>query len=192
MMYTAGRISDIFLMFLQGLMVGITINLQTTQVVTRVQLSLIFITADQMLSHGFNAVCLTTFEPSPLNRTIKQGFVGKVGQPNATNTYASTDHTLKKAYQLNGSNEVLKWTFTGPASGNPLGLVNAGTASSKTYYVANTLSRKKTKDENGNEVIQYEDMEGHVVLKRVQAIAGTPTIDDTNYASTYYIYNDLG
>jgi len=35
-------------------------------------------------------------------------------------------------------------------------------------------------------------MEGHVVLKRVQAIAGTPTIDDTNYASTYYIYNDLG
>jgi len=103
---------------------------------------------------------VTTFEPSPLNRTIKQGFVGKVGQPNATNTYASTDHTLKKAYQLNGSNEVLKWTFTGPASGNPLGLVNAGTASSKTYYVANTLSRKKTKDENGNEVIQYETWKG--------------------------------
>src|SRR5690606_29166809 len=45
-------------------------------------------------------------------------------------------------------------------------------------------------------VIEYKDKQGRVVLKRVQAVEGTPTVppplNDTNYASTYYVYDDFG
>jgi RHS repeat-associated protein len=134
----------------------------------------------------------TIFEASPVNRVIKQGAPGNAWQPDGTWTYASTDATIKRAYQLNVANEVLKWTWSGSASYSPLGLIDAGTASSKIYYPANTLPRNKSKDEHGNEVIEYTDKDGHVVLKRVQAVGGTSAVDDNNYASTYYIYSDAG
>jgi hypothetical protein len=134
----------------------------------------------------------SVLESSSLNRVLEQGAPGAAYQPDATNSYASTDRTVKKDYLFNGSNEVLKWTFTAPTGTYPLGLVNAGTAAAPVYYAANQLTKTKTKDEQYNEVIEYTDKLGKTVLKRVQAVTGTPTINDTNYASTYYIYDDFG
>ncbi|HEY8935487.1 MAG TPA: DUF6443 domain-containing protein, partial [Cyclobacteriaceae bacterium] len=132
------------------------------------------------------------FEASPLNRVVKQGAPGDVWQPDDIKTYTSVDHTIKKAYGHNIANDVLLWTSVASTTTYPLGLIAAGTSSSTNYYTANQLHISKTKDEHGNEIIEYTDKNGHIILKRVQIIGGTTIINDTNYASTYYIYDDLG
>lgn len=127
----------------------------------------------------------TIFEPSPLNRVLKQGSPGLAWQPDATNSYSSTDRTIKNAYEFNTANEVLRWTYTPPVSGYPFGKVNVGSASTPVYYAANQLYKNKTKDEQHNEVIEYKDKSNRTVLKKVQSGA-------SQYASTYYLYDDLG
>lgn len=137
----------------------------------------------------------TIFEPSPLSRTVEGGAPGLPWQPDAINTYSSTDRTIKNAYESNTTDEVLLWTYSYPTPAYPLGLVSATSIATPTipnYYEPNQLYRSKTKDEEGHEVIEYTDKVGRTVLKRVQAVAGTPTVNDANYASTYYIYDDFG
>ena len=138
---------------------------------------------------------LTVFEASPLNRVLKHGSVGTAWQPNGVNTYASLDKTIKFAYETNAANEVLLWTYTYPTASFPFGLVNATSAATPAvanYHSTNTLYKSKVHDESNNEVIEYTDRDGHIILKRVQAVSGTPAVNDTNYASTYYIYDDYG
>jgi len=138
---------------------------------------------------------LRLLEASPLNRTLEQGAPGAAFQPDAASTFStptSTDHSVKFSYEINDANEVLQWTYAYPVDvPNLLGLVNAGTASAPAYYPAGKLQRQKSKDEHNNQVIEYKDNLGHVVLKRVQAVAGSVAVNDTNYASTYYIYDDF-
>ena len=134
----------------------------------------------------------TIFEASPLNRSIEQSSPGEAWRVDATDSYSSTDRTVKFIYESNNSaTEVLRWTYT-PNTTYPLGLVSAGSATTPVYFSANTLHKTKKKDEQYNEVIEYKDKLGRVVLKRVQAVAGTPAVNDTNYASTYYIYDGFG
>jgi RHS repeat-associated protein len=139
-----------------------------------------------------NPYAITVFEQSPLGRMIKQGAPGSAWQPDATNTYASTDKTIKKAYELNGTNEVIQWTYTYPDVTYPLGKVNSGSGSTPSYYDANSLLRNKTRDEAGHEIIEYIDKQGRVVLKRVQCVTGSVPVNDVYYASTYYIYSPEG
>jgi RHS repeat-associated protein len=134
----------------------------------------------------------TRLESSPLSRVIKQGNAGSVWQPDAIDTYASSDRTVKSSYLFNGANEVLLWSYTFPSTDYPLGLINAGTIATPAYYAVNQLHKNKTKDENGNEIIEYIDKDGRTILRRVQVVSGTSAINDTNYASTYYIYDDFG
>lgn len=145
----------------------------------------------------------TVFEPSPLNRIIKQGAPGATWQPDGTLSYASNDHTIKMGYEFNAASEVLLWTFTYPTEQftktavNAFGKINAGTAASPVFYAANQLYKNMTKDEHGNQVVEYVDKQGRTILKRVQAKSGTPPATtgpnkDSDYASTYYIYDDFG
>src|SRR5690606_4847587 len=135
----------------------------------------------------------SVFEPSPLNRVLEQAAPGESWRSTeAVGDYSSTDRTVKFAYETNGEAEVRLWTYTYPTTSYPLGLVQAGTVSAPVYYEPNQLHKTKTKDEQYNEVIEYKDKEGRVVLKRVQAVPGNPTVNDVNYASTYYIYDDFG
>jgi RHS repeat-associated protein len=97
------------------------------------------------------------------------------------------DHTVKSEYLLNGSNEVLDWTYD-PSTR----LVNAGTAASPTYFPANKLIVLKRTDENGTIVLEYTNNEGQRLLSRVQAGATQIPVNDANYASTYYVYDDFG
>ncbi len=134
---------------------------------------------------------LANLESSPLNQLLEQGAPGLDWQPDGTVSYTSTDRTVKHDYLFNGATEVLKWTYLPPSATFPIGMVSAGSIASPQRYAINTLRKNKTKDEQYNEVIEYVDIAGRTVLKRVQAGAST-TIDDTNYASTYYIYDDVG
>jgi len=135
----------------------------------------------------------TIFESNPMGRVLEQGGPGTIWQPDATNSYTSTDKTVKSDYAFNAASEVLKWSFTAPTSSTPYGIVlctSTATSTTAVYYAANELYKNRTKDEQGFEIIQYTDKNGKVVLKRAQVKAGT--VNDTNYTSTYYIYDDLG
>lgn len=138
----------------------------------------------------------TLYEPSLMNRPLKQGAPGSAWQPN-TSAYATpTDHTVAFAYEHNVASEVVKWTYTYPQAGQPLGMIDGGTAAAPVFYPANTLYKARVKDEDGKETIEYIDNDGRVVLKRVQAVAGSPATTgaskDSNWAGTYYVYDDFG
>jgi RHS repeat-associated protein len=134
-------------------------------------------------------------EESMLNRIIKSGSPGQAWQPNNSPYNTPTDNSIAKSYETNEDNEVLKWTYSAPTASLPFGLVNAGTAASPVYYEAGQLQRNKTKDEAHNEVIEYKNKEGLLVLKRIQVVSGTHLTTgankDVNFASTYYIYDNL-
>ena len=135
---------------------------------------------------------LTVYEASPLNRIIKQGAPGAEWQPDGINTYNSSDHTIKNVYEFNTIGEVLRWSYSHPSASNSFGLIDAGLTASPTYYSPNQLYKNKTKDEHGKEVIVYTDTEGRIVLKRTQATNSQVPVNDSNFASTYYIYDDFG
>jgi RHS repeat-associated protein len=93
------------------------------------------------------------------------------------------------AHQLNGTNEVLLFRHISPTTTYPLGLVQTGTGTTPAYYAPNMLTKTITTDEDFHEVIEYKDKKGKIIVKRVQVVTEAP-ISDTNYASTYYIYDE--
>ncbi|TKC60159.1 hypothetical protein FBD94_14690 [Pedobacter hiemivivus] len=117
---------------------------------------------------GFNTpFSESRFEPSPLNRVLEQGAPGASWQ-------IGGGHTIGMSYETNVAGEVNIWTVSG-----------TGGASVTSPYNAGTLYKMGSKDENGNESIEYKDLQGKVLLKKVQDGVGT-------YVSTYYVYDDLG
>jgi hypothetical protein len=126
----------------------------------------------------------TILESSPLNRVLRQGAPGEGWQPGETGTYANPvegDHSIKKDYAFNGTNEVLLLDYDETTQKIALGAAN--------YYSAKELHASKTKDEHNHEVIEYVDKEGRTLLKKVE------TVDEngaTTYAETYYVYDDFG
>ncbi|HEY9049623.1 MAG TPA: DUF6443 domain-containing protein [Ohtaekwangia sp.] len=131
----------------------------------------------------------TRFETSPLIRPIVVGSIGATWQPDGTDNYTSTDHTTKKLYTLNDANEVLLWKYDAV---NGVSVTDINTPGMLIYYPEGQLNKVKTKDEQGNEVIEYTDNTGRLILKRVQVVDNTTVVNDINYASTYYIYDDFG
>ncbi|TCC97851.1 DUF6443 domain-containing protein [Pedobacter hiemivivus] len=108
----------------------------------------------------------TRFEPSPLNRVLEQGAPGVSWQ-------IGGGHTIGMSYETNVAGEVNIWIVS-----------ETGGASVTSPYNAGTLYKMVSKDESGNESIEYKDLQGKVVLKKVQDGVGT-------YISTYYVYDDL-
>jgi hypothetical protein len=112
----------------------------------------------------------TKLEASPLSRPLEQGAPGlswKIGG----------GHTATSSYAVNSAADAVKmWE------------VNlAGGAAYTTTYAAGTLTKTTATDENqnNNSIIEFKDMDGHIVCRKVQNGAGT-------YLTTDYIYNDLG
>lgn len=121
----------------------------------------------------------TVFEPSPLNRVLKQGSTGSAWQPSA-DPLDLTDRTVKRRYEANLDADVLLFNYD----------ESAGTISLKSgsaaYYIRNDLYANRTIDEQGNEIIEYADLKGRVICKRVQSgISGGVK----SYANTYYVYD---
>ncbi len=124
----------------------------------------------------------TIFEPSPLNRVLKQGAPGAAWQPDQV--IANNDHAVKFDYATNGTGEVYAWEIT---------TLGDRKLSASTYYAANELYVTVTKDENWDSgqtnindgtVKEYKDKQGRVVLKR--------SYESNAAHDTYYVYDDFG
>ncbi|OIR12067.1 hypothetical protein GALL_63180 [mine drainage metagenome] len=129
-----------------------------------------------------NAPYAQTFlEFSPMNRALENGAAGQSWQPGG-------GHTTKQIFSLNTStDDVRRW------------VVNYNTGNLNTYtmtgsYNPGDLYKTLQADEKGNQVIQFTDKEGKVILKKVQL---TATADNgsgsgyTGWLNTYYVYDDF-
>lgn len=118
---------------------------------------------------------LVAVEPSPLNRT-------NTNYPQGLN-WVGSDRGTSPQYQVNQvSDSVRIWTIAYPVGSIP---------TTSATYPAGTLYKTVTTDEAGHEVVEYKDVQGNVVLKKVQ-VAATPGTAHVGWLCTYYVYDDLG
>ncbi|WP_143164706.1 DUF6443 domain-containing protein [Chryseolinea serpens] len=129
-----------------------------------------------------DAYSQTVFEKSPLNRIVKQGGIGPEWQP--TPDAQLNDHAVKSRLELNAEHEVLRFGY------NPF----SNTFFFEPYFwPVGWLYKTKTYDDDNTVVIEFKDLNGRLILKRVQLARGVdPPLTRTNYADTYYIYDPLG
>jgi RHS repeat-associated protein len=102
------------------------------------------------------------YEPSPLNRILKQGAPGADWQTNA--------HPVQYGYQTNTAALPL-WKYTGDTY-------------EITEYPANSLYVNTVADEDGKQSRTYTDKQGKVVMKE--------NYDGSNWLQTRYCYDDFG
>ena len=127
----------------------------------------------------------TNYEPSPLNRVLQTLAPG--------NSWAGSGNGVSQQYLVNTSADSVQiWTISSDSltyAGNDIS-TNIPVAGG--YYPAGQLYKNTTIDEHGHVVVEYKDMEGLVILKKVQA--GMVAADYSGYSGwlcTYYIYDNL-
>jgi RHS repeat-associated protein len=139
----------------------------------------------------------TILEKSPLNRPLKDYGVGQAWAPVAS---GGSDKYVLHSYFVNAhgtstnQEKVIAWIIS---AGLPIRTTNivANYTVTGGYYANGQLSIKSTKDEHGNEMREYTDKQGRVVLKKVQLVPTSTPISLSNrdhWAQTYYVYDDLG
>ncbi|MCZ8366571.1 DUF6443 domain-containing protein, partial [Flavobacterium sp.] len=126
------------------------------------------------------------YEPSPLNRVLKQSAPGNAWVGNENN---NNDRTIKFDYQTNGDEEVRKFSVT--LSYNATDKVYEATLRDEGFYAKSVLYKTVTKDENwttqsgtNHTTEEFKNAAGQVVLKR--------TYNQYAPHDTYYIYDDFG
>lgn len=134
----------------------------------------------------------TQFEQSPLNRVTKNLAVG--------NSWAGSDKGIGMQYLINTAADDVKMWNIGYDSSLSCSITTTSDVSSinipivaSAPYAAGTLYKNITTDENGNQVIEYKDKEGHLILKKVQNdndVSAKPA--HAGWLCTYYIYDDFG
>lgn len=135
----------------------------------------------------------TVFELSPLDRPDKNYGPGLLWSA-AT---GGNNKFVKKSYlkNLHGTattqEKIIAWKISGgmPIRATALtGVIEAGG-----YYSSSQLFVNVSTDEQQNSVREYTNKDGQVVLKKVQAVAGSTNLNGLNdWALTYYIYDDNG
>ena len=127
----------------------------------------------------------TNFEASPLNRITETLAPG--------NSWVGNNKSIKTKYYLNtNADSVRIWKVTNSTSGSD----NFGSYSSASgqVFLAGQLYKNVIEDENGNQVIEFKDKEGRVILKKVQVFAAADTglgSGHTGWLCTYYMYDEL-
>jgi len=134
-----------------------------------------------------------SFEPSPLNRVQETFAPGNSWSGTADLTPESSRHSVKMKYYLNTVTDSVRiWNVTNNAT-----IGQFGTYASTGTYAAGLLFKNIAVDEQGNQVIEFKDKDGKVLLKKVQLSTAPGIADDgtgrgyTGWLSTYYIYDDL-
>ncbi|SDF63022.1 DUF6443 domain-containing protein [Chitinophaga filiformis] len=113
---------------------------------------------------------LEAFEQSPLNRPLKSYAPG--------NSWAN--RPVEMQYMVNSASDSVRlWN------------VGVGLPTSTGNYAVGQLQKNVTIDEQGNQVVEYKDKQGLVILKKVQIVNG-PGTAHIGWLCTYYIYDDLG
>ncbi|HWB28386.1 MAG TPA: DUF6443 domain-containing protein [Chitinophagaceae bacterium] len=116
-----------------------------------------------------------SFEASPLNRVMKTTDAGKswTGNNVGMSQHIRTNNLFDSVYI---------WDIT-------YGITDLPTADG--MYLPGTLLVTETSDENDNKIVEYKDLEGHVLLKKSQ-LADAQGVGYNNWLCTYYVYDDLG
>ena len=124
----------------------------------------------------------TEYEPSPLNRPLRSYGAGN-------NWVSGSGRGLTYNYWANTATDSVKiWVVTNAAFGS------FGSYSVTGSYAAGELHKNVTADENGKQVIEFKDMEGKVILKKVQLTAAADAGSGSGYTgwlSTYYLYDTV-
>ncbi|BFP43255.1 hypothetical protein FGF1_41000 [Flavobacteriaceae bacterium GF1] len=125
------------------------------------------------------------FEPSPLNRVLKQaapGYDWRMGG----------GHEVEFGYHINTASEVPYFYvhFVGGNTERPELRKGSGT---EEHYTTGELYKTITKDENhvsgsNHTTEEFTDKQGRVVLKRTYALVGSTEMAH----DTYYVYDDFG
>jgi len=130
-----------------------------------------------------------TIENSPLNRVLKQAAPGD-------DWAEGGGHEIEFQYLTNTASEVRIYWVDGSGT---LKRENYNGDSSKDYYEAGTLYKTVTTDENGQNIYEYKNKQGQVVMKRARVAAGSTAGKNTNpdteallNADTYYVYDVYG
>lgn len=118
----------------------------------------------------------TVFEASPLSRVDTIFAAG--------NSWAGSGVGTSQVYQANSvSDSVVIWKI---ASTNGVTPTNSG------YYPYGKLYKNVTIDERGFQVVEYKDLQGKSILRKVQAATGAGLYTGhTGWYCTYYVYDDL-
>lgn len=131
------------------------------------------------------------FEPSPLNRVLKQAAPGTLWE-GAIDVYATNDRTVKFSYYTNIVGEVRKFSVVFPNGAN----TEKPDLASTGFYSANQLIKTITKDENWvsadgkyKTTEGFKDNLGRLILKRTYAKTSVGTMDTYD---TYYVYDRYG
>ncbi|MGC4038698.1 MAG: DUF6443 domain-containing protein [Chitinophagaceae bacterium] len=123
----------------------------------------------------------TLFEASPINRPSGTYAPGN-------NWVGSSRGVLTNAWINTVTDSVRIWNVTDVTN-------DFGTYTSPGFYAAGLLAKSSSRDESGNQVIEFKDKEGKVVLKKVQLSATADNGSGSGHAGwlcTYYIYDDFG
>ncbi len=132
----------------------------------------------------------TVFEQSPLNRTLKTMAPG-----NSWAGAANGGRGAEIRYFQNTATDNIKIWVAGAAAIGSFAAYSVDINNTAGLYPAGTLTKTISVDEHGNQVIEFKDKEGHVLVKKVQL---TATADDGNgsgydgWMTTIYMYDQLG
>lgn len=121
-----------------------------------------------------SAFAAITFDNSPLNRVVNVKEAGASWAASAGNT---------ASYDMNLAADNVQILTTDYVQGDAP--VNKG------VYPANTLYKMTSTDVNGNQVVDFTNISGQVILTKVQATA-TPGPGNTGWICTYYVYDEFG
>ena len=114
----------------------------------------------------------TLFEPSPLNRVNTKLPPG--------NNWQGSSRGINIQYQVNSiADSVRLWNINSAPGSIPVTTLT---------FPAGTLSKNITIDESGHQAVEYVDMEGKVILKKVQ-LSAAPGTAHVGWLCTYYVYD---
>ncbi|OQP56422.1 DUF6443 domain-containing protein [Niastella populi] len=124
------------------------------------------------------------YEASPLERVEKIMPAG--------NNWAGNNKGTENKYWYNTTVDAVRaWKIDDPLPGDLYGAISTSAA-----YDPGQLVKDVLVNEEGKQIIEFTDKEGHLVLKKVQLTAsnddGATGSDHTGWLCTYYIYDDLG
>lgn len=133
-----------------------------------------FYTARHGSNNGPKAYLETVFEDSPLNRPANTYASGQAWAKDN----GSGGKPISYDYSSNESNEVLLWEIVNDK------LTKAS------FYLAGTLYKNITIDENGKQIQEFKNRSGQQILKKVQ-ISETDPSTDNDWLQTYYVYDEF-
>jgi RHS repeat-associated protein len=115
------------------------------------------------------------YEASPVSRPLTTLAPG--------NSWAGNSRGIQTQYLINTANDSVRIWIPGV---NPSDL-----PTTTATYSPGTLYKTVTVDERYNQVEEYKDLQGNVVLKKVQ-LSSTPGTAHVGWLCTYYVYDDIG